>query len=137
MTKGKPCHPTTLPELEKEEAKERLKLHLNWAHTRERGFYHTKRDKAIKCTQKTLSISMDGTDRFPQFWQVSKQDAKGKRFYFHTQVCIVHGVGPSVYLALEDIAGDPNWTVETLQDSQGRRGAPWRRRVAQNLVSPA
>ena len=78
---------------------------------------------------------MDGTDQFingfPHFWQVSKQDAKGKRFYFHTQVCIVHGVGPSVYLSLEDIAGDPNWTVETLyrtlkaeEERRGEEGLP-------------
>ena len=69
--------------------------------------------------------------RLPHFWQVSKQDAKGKRFYFHTQVCIVHGVGPQVYLSLEDIAGDPNWTVETLyrtlkaeEERRGEEGLP-------------
>ena len=108
----------TLPETEKADARERLKMHLLWAHTRERGFYHSKRNEAIKCPQKKLSISIDGTDQFingfPHFWEVTKQDAKGKRFYLHTQVCIVHGVGPSVYLACEDIAGAPNWTVETL-----------------------
>ena len=89
----------TMQELQKADARERLKLHLNWAHTRERGFYHSKRDEAIKCPQKKLSISIDGTDQFingfPHFWEISKQDAKGKRFYFHTQVCLVHGVGPS------------------------------------------
>ena len=108
----------TRPEHEKSDAKEQLKMHLDWAHTRERGFYHAKRNEATKCPEKKLSISIDGTDQFingfPHFWQTSKQDAKGKRFYFHTQVAMVHGVGPSVYLGLEDIAGDPNWTVETL-----------------------
>ena len=125
----------TQPELRKADARERLKMHLSWAHTRERGFYHSKRDEAIKCPQKKISISIDGTDQFingfPHFWEVSKQDAKGKRFYFHTQVSIVHGVGPSVYLGLEDIAGDPNWTVETLyrtlkaeEERRGEEGLP-------------
>ena len=45
--------------------------------------------------------------------------------------CLVHGVGPSVYLGLEDIAGDPNWTVETLyrtlkaeEERRGEEGLP-------------
>ena len=124
-----------MSELEKADARERLKMHLNWAHTRERGFYHSKRNEAIRCPQKKLSISIDGTDQFingfPHFWEVTKQDAKGKRFYLHTQVAIVHGVGPSVYLACEDIAGDPNWTVETLyrtlkaeEERRGEAGLP-------------
>lgn len=108
----------TAGEAEKGDARDRLKLHLAWAHTRERGFYHSKRDEAIRCPSRKLSISIDGTDQFingfPHFWEIGKRDSKGKRFYIHTQVSIVHGVGPSVYLGLEDIAGDPNWTIETL-----------------------
>lgn len=108
----------TAQDVEKADARDKLKSHLHWAHTRERGFYHTKRDDAIKCPERKISIAMDGTDQFingfPHFWEVTKRDAKGKRFYFHTQICMVHGVGPRVYLSLEDIAGDPNWTIETL-----------------------
>ena len=108
----------TTTEIAKADARDRLRQHLNWAHTRERGFYHAKRDEAIKCPEKKISISMDGTDQFingfPHFWEVSKLDSKGKRLYFHTQIVLVHGVGPQVYLSLEDIAGDPNWTIETL-----------------------
>ena len=108
----------TSTEIEKADARDQLRQHLDWAHTRERGFYHAKRNEAIRCPEKKLSISIDGTDQFingfPHFWEISKLDSKGKRLYFHTQIVIVHGVGPQVYLSLEDIAGDPNWTIETL-----------------------
>ena len=61
---------------------------------------------------------MDGTDQmingFPHYWQTSKKDAKGKRLYLHTQIAIVHGSQTYAFVAHEDIAGDPNWTIETL-----------------------
>ena len=103
---------------EKAVAKERLTLHINWALTRERGFYHTKKVGAIHQPLKHISIALDGTDQFingfPHFWQTTKADAKGKRLYLHTQVCMVHGCDPYIFCSHEDIAGDPNWTIETL-----------------------
>ena len=103
---------------EKAVARERLTLHINWALKRERGIYHDKKVKAFQNPLKCISIALDGTDQFingfPHFWETTKADAKGKRLYLHTQVCIVHGTDPYIFCAHEDIAGDPNWTIETL-----------------------
>jgi hypothetical protein len=72
------------------ESKQRLGMHFKWAQTRERGFYHKKRDEATQFPGRAISIAMDGTDQmingFPHFWETTKKDAKGKRLTFHTQV---------------------------------------------------
>ena len=108
----------TTTEADKAESRERSRLHISWALTRERGMYHRKVAKAVQEPTKVLSVALDGTDKmingFPHFWRTTKEDAKGKRLFLHTQVGIVHGCDPYVFLAHEDVAGDPNWTIESL-----------------------
>jgi hypothetical protein len=100
------------------EARERLALHVNWAHIRERGLYHSKRNIAIQKPDQYLSVALDGTAQmingFPHFWEITKKDAQGKRHALHTGIAIVHGTKPMVFLGYEDIAGNPNWIIEQL-----------------------
>jgi hypothetical protein len=97
-------------------AKERLTLHLTWAHSRERGLYHKKQAEALSNPKDVMSISLDGTDQmingFPHFWEAGKSSSKGKRLNVHTQIGLVHGHKPMIFVAYEDVAGDPNWTIE-------------------------
>jgi len=104
--------------IERANAKDRLKQHTMWAHTRERGFYHAKRHTAMTEPDKCISLAMDGTAQmpqgFPHFWRKAKKDGAAGRLKFHTQIVLVHGSTPFVFLAKEDVAGDPNFTVDTL-----------------------
>ena len=45
---------------------------------------------------------------------MTKEDAKSKRLKVHTEIAMVHGSAPSIYLAWENIASDPNLTCEVL-----------------------
>ena len=76
---------------------------------------------------------MDGTAQMgsgmPHFRQKTKGDGAGSRHKYHTQIVLVHGsaVGPYVFLGAENIAGDPNWTIDTLyralkREEEGRAG---------------
>ena len=60
------------------DAKNRLKCHYQWAHGRERGCYHEKRNKAVKHPSEYISISIDATDKypngFPHFVEKTKRD---------------------------------------------------------------
>ena len=100
------------------EAKERYTEHANWAHVRERGFYHTKKLKAEKDPTNFMSIALDGTDQMyqglPHFGQKIKGDGIEMRLKVHTQIAMVHGRQPMVFVATEDIYGDPNLTIECL-----------------------
>ena len=105
--------------LEKAESKDRLKHHLAWAVTRERGLFHSKIAQHVLDPNSCVCISLDGTDQFidgfPHFWEKTKQDSKGKRFKFHTEIAVLHGQeNPMVFLAHEDIAGDPNLILTIL-----------------------
>ena len=51
---------------------------------------------------------------FPHFWEISKGDSKSKRLKIHTEIAMVHGGRPAIYVAWEDIASDPNLTCEIL-----------------------
>ena len=90
--------------LERQVAKDRHKAHLSWAHIRERGFYHKKLSEAIQNPDRFLSIASDGTfqmiNGFPHFFEATKGDAKGKRLKIHTQVNLVHGRKPIVFLEI-------------------------------------
>jgi hypothetical protein len=98
----------------------RLQCHIDWANTRERGIYHKKQQEATEYTDRCISISLDGTDQFingyPHFKEATKEDAKGKRCYLHTQIGLVHGGARRVrvFVGFENIAGDPNWMIETM-----------------------
>ena len=100
------------------EARARYTAHVEWAHIRERGFYHSKRLQADKEPDKYMSIALDGTDQFPygfpHFRQKQKNDGTGLRVKVHTQIAMVHGRPPMVFVATEDILGDPNLTIECL-----------------------
>ena len=100
------------------EAKERFAEHVTWAHVRERGFYHSKQQEAVNNPAHFLSVALDGTDQmpngFPHFGQKIKGDGTGKRLKMHTQIAMVHGRPAMVFVACEDIAGDPNLTIECL-----------------------
>ena len=100
------------------EAKDRLRIHRNWTNRLERGLYHKKQEQAMASSHRFMSIAMDGTSQvingFPHFREATKEDAKGNRLELHTQIAIVHGKAPRVMLAWENIAGDPNWTIQCL-----------------------
>ena len=112
------------------EAKASLKLHLAWVAVRERGLYAMKCAVAIQTPDKAMSIALDGTDQFthgfPHFWRATKDDAKGKRLKIHTEIVMVHGSDPYVFVADESIAADPNFTLhilyKTLRSEELRRG---------------
>ena len=83
---------------EKAESKDRLKHHLAWAVTRERGLFHSKIAQHVLDPNSCVCISLDGTDQFidgfPHFWEKTKQDSKGRRFKFHTEIAVLHGQKP-------------------------------------------
>jgi hypothetical protein len=77
-----------------------------------------------------ISISIDGTDKFPSgyphFFEKTKGDDKGTRLKLHVIIVIVHGSSPYVYLATESLKSDPNLFCEvltlTLQAEEKKRG---------------
>ena len=99
------------------DAKHRLGKHIEWAHKKERGLYHDKRMKAEQHPATHISIAIDGTDRFPNgfphFFEKTKSD-DGMRLKLHTICVCVHGSGPYIYLAYENILSDPNLICEVL-----------------------
>jgi hypothetical protein len=111
------------------EANERLELHRMWANIRERGWWKTKVDLATQEPLSCLSMSMDGTDKFPNgfphFWEMSKGDTVD-RIKLHLDISIVHGSKPRIFIADESIRSDPNLTFEvfyrTLLAEQAIRG---------------
>jgi hypothetical protein len=103
----------------KKESKDRMRKHLDWAVTRERGMFQKKVAEHVLDPKSCVCVSLDGTDQFidgfPHFWEKTKLDSKGKRFKFHTEIAILHGQdNPMVFLAHEDIAGDPNLILTIL-----------------------
>ena len=101
----------------RQEAKRKLRLHLSWAHKRERGLYMEKIAKARKEPSKYISIAIDGTDKFPNgfphFFEVTKE-TDGVRLKVHIIVVMVHGSRPRVYLGWESLKSDPNLVCECL-----------------------
>ena len=116
------------------EAKERFMAHCKWAHVDERGMYHAKQREAVSKPSEFMSVALDGTDQmkdgFPHFGQKIKGDGIGNRLKVHTQVAIVHGRTSMAFVAWEDIAGDPNLTIECLnrifkrEEQQREHGLP-------------
>ena len=127
-------HDQSVSVKERVRAKLRYKDHVEWAHIRERGDYHSKILKATTEPEKYLSIAVDGTDQmpqgFPHFRQKLKDDGTGMRLKVHTQIAMVHGRPPMVFVATEEIRGDPNLTIECLnriikrEETQRPNGLP-------------
>jgi hypothetical protein len=114
----------------RQEARRKLKLHLAWAHKRERGCYMDKVSQACLEPEKYLSLAMDETDKFPNgfphFFEITKT-TDGKRLKVHVYVVMVHGSeAPYVYLGWENLKSDPNLVCEclnrTLQAEEILRG---------------
>ena len=105
---------------ERADARRVLRLHYNWTNAKERGVWHSKRDKGINDPGNYLVISLDGTDQFPNglpsFFEQTKDDCNGARLKMHLQVGMAHGgvPGPVFYCGWEYLYGDPNFTIETL-----------------------
>jgi hypothetical protein len=99
-------------------AKDRVHQHCKWAHARERAFYGMKKQEAVSNPKGCMSLAIDGTQQMPygmpHFLQKTKGDGTYTRVKWHTQIVLMHGSTPQVFLAKEDIAGDPNWTIDTL-----------------------
>jgi hypothetical protein len=115
------------------EASLRLKHHREWANVQERAYWKQKQDLASTEPEKYISLSIDGTDKFPRgfphFWEHSKGE-KGMGLKLHTDIVCVHGAskGSYIYVADESIHSDPNLTVEVLYQSlrheqEKRKGA--------------
>jgi hypothetical protein len=99
------------------EASQRLKIHRQWANVRERAVWKKKITRAHEEPLNYISVSIDGTDKFPNgfphFWEKSKGDcAHEKRLKLHIDIACVHGNNspPYIYLADESIRSDPNLT---------------------------
>ena len=111
------CYSPASSRAEKARSKELLRQHYQWANTRERGLWHSKRHEANEHPDKYLVISLDGTDQLPDglphFWEHIKED-KGERMKVTMQISLAEGQRPILYLAWEHLYGDPNWTIETL-----------------------
>ena len=90
----------------KYEAMVRLRAHRQWAHVRERAKFEAKKRRAKGCPD-FISVSMDGTDKFPHgfphFWETSKSDGKGDRLKLHIDIAMVHGSTPRIYVATENV----------------------------------
>jgi hypothetical protein len=101
----------------KADAKNRLKQHYGWAQARERGYYHFKRDRAVKSPEDYISIAIDATDKLnnglPHFFEKTKSD-DGMRLKLHVIIAMVHGSSPYIFLAHENIKKDPNLVCEVL-----------------------
>lgn len=137
--------------LKREESRQRLAAHRDWAVTAERGFWHAKKAKALLTPSHYISLSIDGTQKlpngFPAWFETTKADDRkgiifgfmffmflvvyfyflfllqsqwsyitviGVRLKLHIEICMVHGGAPRVFLAWENIAGDPNLIIEVL-----------------------
>jgi hypothetical protein len=99
-------------------SKDLLRQHYQWANTRERGVWHSKRVEANESPDKVLVVSLDGTDQFPHgvphFREHTKKEGNSVRQKLSMQIALVEGQPPIFYLAWEHLYGDPNWTIETL-----------------------
>ena len=120
---------------EKKEAMARLREHYRWIH-HERAYARQKQNYAITQPDKYLSIAIDGylcacvscffldeavgrcenlSHGVPHFPELTKQDS-AVRLRHHLVVAVVHGEpAPTVYHAPENVAHDPNLTIEVLQ----------------------
>jgi hypothetical protein len=89
--------------------------------TRERGVFHQKVSEAIIHPLECMSLSLDGTNQmpsgYPHFFESTKADAGGSRLNLHTEIVVVDGHAPHIFVAHEDIRGDPNLTIKCLQDT--------------------
>ena len=111
------------------EAKARLKAHIEWAHKRERGLFKQKKFLAVAEPVNFISMSIDGTDQFPDgfphFFEKTKRD-DSLRLKLHVVCVIVHGSAPYIYLGWENILGDSNLISEvitrTLRHEEAKRG---------------
>ena len=105
---------------DRQQARTLLQAHYAWANTRERGEWKRKRDQSHANPKKSICISLDGTDQFPNgfpsFLEQTKADCNGSRLKMHMQIGMCHGGSPepTFFLGWEDMYGDPNFTTETL-----------------------
>ena len=101
----------------RQDAKNRLRKHIDWAHKLERGHYHSKRVEAVQNPAACISIAIDGTDKFergfPHLFEKTKDD-DSVRLKMHTICVCVHGSAPYIYLAYENLLSDPNLFCEVL-----------------------
>lgn len=75
--KGK-IHDQSVDPATRAESKARYMEHVQWAHIRERAFYHRKKMQAEQEPNEYMSVALDGTDQmpqgFPHFRQKLKED---------------------------------------------------------------
>ena len=86
----------------------------------ERGYALTKAHKGVINPTKVLSMAQDGTSQLPngipQFAQaLHGQEQAHNRMHHHMTLTMVHGMGTKCYVTRDNIAGDPNLSVECLQ----------------------
>jgi hypothetical protein len=88
----------------------------------ERGYATSKANRAMECPTSALSIAIDGTDQLPkglpQFSRDTSSDAPyTDRIAIKFTIARVHGLGTTCYDHGENIACDPNLTIEIVQRS--------------------
>jgi len=104
---------------EKRQAGNDLREHYLWV-KRERQETHLKKVRAMLEPRKYLSLAIDGTDQLPhglpQFRdQTTASHAAHHRLMYKFVLVEAHGIGVYSYDHLENIAQDPNLTIECLQ----------------------
>jgi len=97
----------------------------------ERGGAIARANEAVMNPGGVLSIALDGTAQLPrglpQFATTVHGDEKSlNRLHHHFTLAVVHGMGTRCYITRDNIASDPNLTVECLQRTlmwaEGQRG---------------
>ena len=86
----------------------------------ERGYALMKAHRGVTDHKRVLSIAQDGTSQLPngvpQFAQaLHGQEQAHNRLHHHLTLTMVHGMGTKCYVTRDNIAGDPNLTIECLQ----------------------
>jgi hypothetical protein len=105
---------------QKQDATKTLISHYKWVKA-ERAYAHTKKIRAIQCPTEILSIAIDGTDQLPnglpQFRQATSADGPAHhRLHVKFTLARTHNLRQTTaYAHLENIAGDPNLTIEVIQ----------------------
>ena len=109
----------TASQEERDKALSDLQTHYRFVKG-ERGYALTKAHRGVINPKNVLSIAQDGTSQLPngipQFAQaLHGQEQAHNRMHHHMTLTMVHGMGTKCYVTRDNIAGDPNLSVECLQ----------------------
>ena len=72
---------------------------------------------AVMNPSQAMSMAIDGTSQLPKGFPLSihGEEKSLNRLHHHFALAVVHGVGTKCYVTRDNVASDPNLTVEVLQ----------------------